>query len=144
MKKSRKITRIELLPIDHGDVTIIGIVSSDPHYKLSLRLNRKLNINLRSNTPVVIPGSDGSENFTRFSDSTADSGHVFHLISNRSDKNFLIKKLRNIDYLLVIPELRIHFEKATMIAGIRELDTITAVFDIDHKSLNDRNFIYVI
>jgi hypothetical protein len=143
LKKSLKITRIELPPDDHGDVSILGIVSSDPHYKLSLGLNRKLGINLKSSDPAVIPDDTGDHNFTRFSDA-GDPGPVVHLISNRAEKNYLIKKLRNIDYFLVIPDLRIHFEKESIITLIREIDTVTAVFDIDYKSLNDRNKIYLI
>jgi hypothetical protein len=145
MKKPQKITRVKLQIEDTNDFILLGLVSSEPDYKLSLALNKKLSISLKNISPTMINGENGNNLlFSRFSDSGESPDRIFNLISNRCGKYFLIKKLRNIDYIFQIhdPENRNIVSEIT--SSLREIDTITAVFNIDIDSIKDKNLNLVI
>lgn len=128
MKSSQKVTKVHLnLDPDQGN-SFLGIVSSDPDYKLSLQINRKLNINLRNDKPVITPGKDGYKStFSRFSDLKTRPDKTLHLVSNKHESDYLVKKMKKLDYLLQIssPEEENIEEIA---ARLREITSITAVF----------------
>jgi hypothetical protein len=145
MKNSQKITRIRLPVSDHDLPVIIGLVSPDPDYKLSLKLNYKLNISLKNSDPVTIQEEEGKTYlFSKFSYSPSAPDSVLQLISNRTGKNFLLKKLINVDYLLLIHDPEKTFNKELIISEIREIESITGVFNIDLKTLKDKNIKYLI
>ena len=144
MKNLKKVTRLKL-ESDHTDEFIIlGLVSSEPDYKLSFLLNKKLRISLKNLPPVSIPGSPGVElHFSRFS-AAENSGLTYTLFSNRAGKEFLLKKLKNVDYILLIQDPEREINPATLASNIRETESVTALFNIDPDSLKDKNFRYLI
>jgi hypothetical protein len=145
MKSTRKVTRIKLQVDMLNDFILLGLVTSEPDYKLSFILNNKFNISLRNNSPVNLKGNDGSDLlFSRFSDSTESPDRIYNLISNRSGKHFLIRKLKNVDYILHVhnPENEDNISQIT--SKLREIHTITAVFNLDIGSIKDRNLHLVI
>ena len=145
MKNSQKITRIHLSLNDQDIPVILGLVSPDPDYKLSFRLNNKLNISLKNTDPVTIQDEEGKYfQFSKFSDSRLAPDLVFQLISNRMGKNYLLKKLTNIDYLLLIHDSEKNLRPENIISQIREIESITGVFNIDTKTLKDKNLKYLI
>jgi hypothetical protein len=123
----------------------LGIVSSDPDYKLSLSLNKKFRIALKNITPLSIHDENGQEQlFSRFSSSDKGSSVIYNLIANRSGKSFLIKKLKNIDYILQVidPEEETNIEKLS--TGLRETESVTAVFRVEQDAIKDKNLHYLI
>jgi hypothetical protein len=144
MKSTPKKKRIILDAGHNEDLLIFGIVSAEPDYKLSLSLNRKMGITLRNTDPLSIRDDSGNElSFSRFSSGEDSDDVSYHLISNRSDQQFLLKKLKNIDYIL---QVRSHAEvKSLNVATVlRQTEAVSAVFVIDAASLNDRNLQYLI
>ena len=145
MRNSQKITRIHLSVNEQDIPSVIGIVTSDPDYKISLLLNKKLHISLRNTDPVEFTDSDGNMLvFSRFSDVSKAPDSTFYLITNRSEKYFLLKKLVNIDYLLLLHDPGKNFDTALIMPQIREIDSVTGVFNIDLKTLRDKNLKYLI
>jgi len=145
MKNSQKITRIHLSLNDQDIPVILGLVSPDPDYKLSFRLNNKLNISLKNIDPVTVQDEEGKFfQFSKFSDSRLAPDLIFQLISNRMGKNYLLKKLTNIDYLLLIHDSEKNIRPENIISQIREIESITGVFNIDSKTLKDKNLKYLI
>jgi hypothetical protein len=145
MKNSQKITRIHLSVINQDIPAIIGIVSPDPDYKLSLKLNKKLSISLKNTNPVLLQDDEGNEySFSKFFDVSRAPDLVFQLVSNRSEKNWLLRKLRNIDYLLLLHDPGKIFNPEQIVLQIREIESITGVFNIDLKTLKDKNLKYLI
>jgi hypothetical protein len=140
MKSIQKVKRVQL-KVDHKeDLVLLGLVSSEPDYKLSLSINRKTGIFLRNLAPLTISGDNGSElTFSRFSDSSRSSGMTFNLFSNRSGKSFLLNKLKNIDYILLIHEPENKAAVESVILCLKELDTINAVFNIEVDNFKDKN-----
>jgi hypothetical protein len=145
MNNSQKITRIHLSVNEQDEPVILGIVTPDPDYKISLKLNKKLSISLRNTKPVEFRDNDGDDFvFSKFADSSVAPDSVFQLVSNRSGNNFLLKKLKNIDYLLIIRDPGKNFKLEQVMLQIREIDSITGVFKIDFKTLKDKNLKYLI
>jgi hypothetical protein len=144
MKSIQKITRIKLNTEQNNDYILLGLVSSEPDYKLSLLLNRKFRISLKNISPFKLTDDDKSElAFSRFSNNADPSDMVFILISNRSGKNFLLNKLKNIDYLLQIPVSEKEVDLNSITSDLREIDTVTAVFNIDVTTIKDKNLHYL-
>lgn len=145
MKSSQKITRIQLLTNDPDEQSVFGIVTADPDYKLSLKLNKTFRISLKNIPPIEITDEGGKELiFSRFSDMARSPEVVFHLFSNRSGKEFLIKKLKNIDYILMLQDSGKSYDIGKLTAQLRDIDTITAVFNIELGKLKDKNQKYLI
>jgi hypothetical protein len=145
MRSSPKITRVQLKINQNNQSVLVGIVSAEPDYKLSLTLNRKLKISLKNVAPLLVADDSGAEvPFSRFSDTSSSHGQAYDLTSNRSEKNFLIRKLKNIDYIFQIhnPENEAYIEN--IISMLRGTESVTAVFNIDSKSLKDKNLHYII
>jgi hypothetical protein len=145
MKTTQKIRRLQLKVNQNSESVLIGIVSSEPDYKLSLVLNKKLKIGLKHISPIILPDESGSDmTFSRFSDSAASHDITFELISNRYGKYFLLKKLKNIDYIFQIHDPENETNTDNVMATLRDSECITAVFKIDCKSLKDKNLQYII
>ena len=139
MKTNPKIKRIILNDLSDTGFVLLGIVSAEPDYRLSLKLNKKLGISLKSIDPVEFTDETGDKFwFSRFSDPES-----MQLVSNRFKKNFLLTKLKNIDFLILIPGLTDEKNREKMISDLRETDSITGVFTIDIQSLKEKNLKYL-
>lgn len=144
MRSAQRITKIHLSVNEQDIPIVIGIVSSDPDYRLSLTLNRNLTISLKNTEAVEFQDDKGNKlHFSRFSDSSGPDWH-FQLVSNRSEKEFMLKKLKNIDYLLLLQKPEKDFNPDRILSQLREIDSITGVFNIEIRTLNDKNLKYLI
>ena len=144
MKANPKIKRVRLKINPENGFVFFGIVSPEPDYKLSLALNRKLKINLRNVTPVIIGQKEGEEiSFSRFSDASASPHLTYELISNRSGKDYLIKKLINIDFIFRIFNGENEADLNLINTLVKEIECITAVFNLDPATIKDRNLDYI-
>ena len=145
MKSEPKIRRVKLDISGSNEPVIYGIVASEPDYKLSLALNRKLGISLKNTAPVILQEENDNELlFSRFSDSSNSSGLVYDLTSNRSGKSCLIRKMKNIDYFFQIHDIDNEPDAGWILSLLRETDCITAVFNITTDIIKDRNLKYLI
>jgi hypothetical protein len=75
---------------------------------------------------------------------SAAHGPAYELISNRSEKNFLLRKLKNIDYIFQIHNSGNALAADRIISLLRGTESVTAVFNIDQKSLKDKFLHYII
>lgn len=143
MKINKKIKKHQLDNLLEDEFHIFGLVSSEPDYKLSLILNRKLRIGLKSILPVIIKDSKNSDqSFSRFA-SSGGIAMTFSLISNKSDKDSFFKKLKNVDYILQVYDPENESTADSLNSILRETESITAVFIIDPDSLKDKNIQYL-
>lgn len=145
MKKTGKITKVRLEIEQKNDFSLLGLVSSEPDYRLSLAINKSLSVSLRNATPVVSTGEGGEKlTFSRFSDRGGDERLSVSLVSNRSGNAYLVKKLKNIDFILHIHDPQAETDFSAIAARLRELPAITGVFSIDPSSVKDRNLSLVL
>jgi hypothetical protein len=145
MKSTQKVTRVKLNIEQSNDYILLGLVSAEPDYKLSLDLNKKFRVSLRHISPIILKGENVSElTFSRFSNHDDTAGLMLNLVANRSGKNHLLNKLKNIDYLLQIQISEKEVSPDNITSKLREIDTITAVFNIDLDTIKDKNLHYLI
>jgi hypothetical protein len=144
MRSSPKITRVQLKINQNNESVLVGIVSAEPDYKLSLAINKRLNISLKNSGPVIVSDEKGTGiAFSRFFHDASEKGS-YELISNRVEKHFLLRKLKNIDYIFQIHHTVDDREADNIMSLLRDADSVTAVFKIDLKSLKDKNLHYLI
>ena len=144
MKGRPKITRIQLDDYTDEEYTIFCIVSTEADYKLSQLLNKKLKIALKNINTINLTGVDGMNlNFSRFSDASRSPEIIYNLISNRSDKDYLLKKLKNIDYFFQVHCYDKKYDIELLTSTLREIDRITAVFRLDPIEIKDKNLVYL-
>jgi len=85
MKSRQKITRVQLKSETRNDYSLLGIVSAEPDYRLSLSINKALRISLKNDKPVEVVGTKAEDqHFSRFSDHSESHEIVYTLISNKS------------------------------------------------------------
>jgi hypothetical protein len=135
--KNKKVTRLQLENNGKDDFIILGLVSSEPDYKLSLSINKKSGISLKNVSPVKINEETEEVSFSRFSFANTSSGTTCNLISNRNGKSFLFRKLKNIDYIFQVYDPANEFDAERLGSDLRKIETITAVFDL--SSFKDKN-----
>lgn len=144
MKSIPKVTRVKLDIEQNNDYILLGIVSAEPDYKLSLSINKKFRISLRTISQLRLPRDNHSEfTFSRFANNDDHTGLKMTLVANRSDKNFLLNKLKNIDYLLQIQNSEREINPNEITSVLREIDSVTAVFNIDLNTIKDKNLHYL-
>jgi hypothetical protein len=144
MKSIQKVTRVKLDLDLNNDLIMVGLVSPEPDYKLSLSINRKFGISLKNLSPLKIEDGTGSElSFSRFSDTSGSPDIIFNLISNRNGKQFLIKKLKNIDYIFQVQDSENENKINQITAGLREIESVNAVFNININTFKDKNLHYL-
>ena len=136
VKENDKITRHTIFSAEPAEFLFLGIVTPEPDYRLSVMLNRQLGISLQHNNNDIITGSgDNAAHFSVFTTSPA----ILSLISNRTPGSFLIRKLKTIDYFLVINGVPDRTKADNLAALIRKNPDITAVFVFNSTGINDRN-----
>jgi hypothetical protein len=140
MKRIQKVTRVKLDLMQNNDLILIGLVSAEPDYKLSLSINKKFHISLKNISPVKITDGIRPEIvFSRFSDTTGSPEILYNLISNRSGKNFLLKKLNNVDYIFQAQCSENEINITQITDNLREIESVNAVFNIDISTFKDKN-----
>ena len=146
VKRLQRVTKIQLESPQYEGLILFGIVSRDPDYKLSLVLNQKIGISLKHSDPIIISDDSGNtHSFSRFATSATSSDDIVYILtSNRSGSFFMLKKLKNIDYLFQINNSGSSDLELKISAILRSTENIDAVFPIDMKTFNDKNKIYLI
>lgn len=145
MKSTQKVKRVKLNLEQNNEYALIGLVSAEPDYKLCLSINKKFRISLKNDDPFTINDQNHPElSFSRFSDHHDPAVNIFSLISNRNGKYFLLNKLKNIDYLLQIRISENETNLPFITSFLREIDSVTGVFNIDYSALKDKNLHYLI
>jgi hypothetical protein len=144
MKSVQKVTRIKLKVSHKNDMILMGLVSSEPDYKLSLSLNKKFRISLKNTSPIkTFEGTESELSFSRFSDATGSPDIIFNLLSNRSGKNFLLKNLKNVDFIFQIHDSENEVNINQITEKLKEIESVNAVFSIDINTFKDKNLHYL-
>ncbi|MCU0410633.1 MAG: IPExxxVDY family protein [Bacteroidales bacterium] len=136
MNGKAKITRHAIIDSGTPDFIFLGIVSAEPDYRLSVMLNRHLAIDLRhSQTDIREVRGKDETTWSRFTTTPL----TLSLVSNKSRGKILIRKLKNIDYLLVIHNADDGKNAGALAASVRKCPEVTAVFLFESLEIGDRN-----
>jgi len=143
MKSIQKVTRLKLKTNHKAEYLLLGIVSAEPDYKLSLSINKKFRISLKLVSPIKIHDAANELSFSRFSDIKGAPDLVFNLFSNRNDNSYFLKKLKNVDYIFQVFDSANEYNIANLTSRLREIESVNAVFWIDINSFKDKNLQYL-
>jgi hypothetical protein len=136
MSPERKITRHIIPAGENPAFMFLGVVSSEPDYRLSVLLNRHLRTDLRKNpSEITVNNEDKTVTFSNFTTVPP----ALSLVSNHSQGITLLNKLKNIDFLIVIHGEADKNKVEELAARLRKIPEITAVFVFDSTLISDRN-----
>ena len=99
-------------------------------------LNRHLGIDLRRSPADIIEGAGSGEKRYSLFTTTPPS---LSLASNRCSGKTLIRKLKSIDYLLIIHGASDRKQAEALATTVRKIGEVTAVFVLDSRETDDRN-----
>lgn len=122
---------------DTGSYKLLGISSHENDYRLSWAVNRKLGLNFRKIDNLQVQHNKNSDRleFSVFQSVLEEKMLKMNLISNRCPDGFLIREMKNIDFLLQIfgETSGNYLEQIT--AMLKTIDIVSAVFEISHSNL---------
>ena len=136
MSKAGKVTRHTITSEETPAFFFLGVVSSEPDYRLSVMMNRHLGTDFRKcPDDIIINTTTGKHLFTCFASGTP----TLSLVSNRSEGATLISKLKNIDFLLVFSCQHDRNKAEELTKSVREIPEVTAVFIFNSREISDKN-----
>lgn len=138
MSREKKITRHTIESGDPQPFHFLGVVSSEPDYRLSVMINLHLGSDLRKcSDEITVSTKAGKQSFSRFTPGNL----AFTLASNRNGTSVLISRLKNIDFFIIpgTGKRNDRKEAERMASQLREIPEITAVFIFDSRDISDRN-----
>lgn len=135
VREKVKITKITMNQEPGKNFPFLGIVTTEPDYKLSHLLNRELGISLsHSNEETVNDLNDETCSFSKF----VTRDRKYALISNKSGQSLLIRKMNKIDFLFIeSPDSNSNINATAEL--IRKINGITAVFILNSNEIREKN-----
>lgn len=87
------------------DFLLIGLVTSEPIYKISWQINEKLSILLKEANPLQVYHQKKQlvQEFTKFSFIAPDNLN-YHLLQNKGSQGFLVEEQKQVDFWLKIED----------------------------------------
>jgi hypothetical protein len=117
---------------------LIGIVTSEPIYRVAWLINNLLNIQLKE-SPESIQFYNKqkvfTQNFIKFSYLTENEDY-FYLFQNKGEQGILIEEQKQVDYWIIINDMSIF--NVDLVKKIKSLDNINLAFQINPNTLKSR------
>ena len=114
--------------------TVLGISSHENDYRLAWCLNKELGFDFAQADESFVT-KEGYE-FSRF-EHYDDDDKTLTLISNRCESGILLKKFKNLDYILRFDSELDDAEKAEWLQKLRAVTLISAVYEMPGISIFD-------
>ncbi len=129
-KDQKKVHRLDF----DSELILIGIASHQSDYRVSWAINESLNFELTQgkSIEVYVKKIDKIQQFSVFYYETEN--RTFRLISNRCENGILIKKFKNIDFLLIITGKINNQEISVLIEQLKKIKIIIATYQISFDS----------
>ena len=115
------------------DFALIGITSPENDYRLSWTLNNNCGLQLskKENLEVFHKRLDDKQEFSQFQYYDDNSLVLYRLISNRSEKGYLLEEMTNVDYIFQVSGDLDNGLTDQLVSKLKSLDCITHAFRID-------------
>ncbi len=124
---------------DKFDFTLIGIICHHRDYRLCMALNKKLEINLSKEEEYTVFNNKRMEDqFFSFYEYVNEEGDQYNLISNKSQKGYLIPEQNQIDFLFLLRYMRGPVDDAELIAQLKEIPVILGAYRLETGKLKSR------
>lgn len=121
-----------------SDFSLIGIASHENDYRLSWAINKFANLDLIKVDDFTInhPKHKIPISYSMYTFNDEDNYITYNLISNKSEKGFLLSEMKNIDFILRISECPDTLSLNELLSSLKKIDIIITAFLI--KDLPDR------
>jgi hypothetical protein len=131
----------KLINLPGTDNTLIAISSHEKDYFLCWKLNTNLKIELikQPDFEVFKQKENITQTFSIFEYSDEKYPVSYKLISNKSEKGFLIDELKNIDYFLKISGQLSKEECSDLILKIKQTESVITAFEIDIQKIKSKH-----
>ena len=139
--------RLTLSAAEEYNFKLLGISCHAKDYRLSWAVNTALGIELEKNEPQ--PQAEGAKpdflsQFSLFTCYDNDNYLSYALVSNRGTAGFFVTEQKKTDYFLKIEGDIVADRWDDIVAAIRKIDLVLAVFDVDVKTLKSKqNFLFI-
>jgi len=119
------------------DFSLIGIASAENDYRLSWTINNIFGLQLSKaeHLEVFHKQLDDKQEFSQFRYYDDNSLILYRLLSNRSEKGYLIEEMINVDYILQISGNPDHGITDHLVGKLKSLECVTIAFKIDPSRL---------
>lgn len=121
------------------DFILIGISCHAKDYKLAWAINKELGWDFERIEDLELQNKNEEAYFSFYAFEQEEDFRSYYLISNRSNKGFLVPERKEIDYFL---ELKGEFEEERIDRiknRIKEINVVLMSFEIDPQELKSRN-----
>jgi hypothetical protein len=139
--------RLTLSAAEEYNFKLLGISCHAKDYRLSWAVNTALAIELEKpegKEPIAGAIPDFLTQFSLFTYYDKDAYLDYALISNRGAAGFFVPEQKKTDYFLKVEGDIIAHRWDDIVAAIRKIDLVLAVYDIDIKTLKSKqNFLYI-
>lgn len=130
----------KVLSIDYDltdDYTIIAISSPLKDYKLCWNLNLTLKADfLKLENFKFNLNQNQTEEYSFYHYYNQNNKSFYYLVSNKNNNRFLMEKLRNLDYFLLIKGFMTESYILSQLSGIKKVPNILTAFFVDKKKLS--------
>ena len=130
---------IKISEEDKFDFILIGIICNHRDYRLSMVLNKKLEINLSKQDDYSVFNNKRMEDQVfSFYEYVNEEDDRYNLISNKSQKGFLLPEQNQIDYLFIFHQIRMRPDEQELISTLKEIPIILGAYKLDATKLKSR------
>jgi len=127
-----------------NDFHLIGIASHENDYRLSWAINASLRIDLTKEKDFTIhhPKNKIEANYSMYGYSDLNNYNTYHLISNKSEKGFLLPELKNIDFILRVTGFSELDSLDVLLKKLKKIDIIITAFHIEIPEKQKSLFVF--
>ncbi len=131
MVAKKKIHKLAFEP--ESDFSLIGIASHENDYRLSWAINKSIGLYLIKveDLSVSHPKHKIQINYSMYNYDDENNYINYNLISNKSEKGFLISEMKNIDFVLRISGSQDTTFLNELLSRLKKIDIIITAFLID-------------
>lgn len=121
------------------DFTLIGIVTSEPIYRISYLINELLETQLKEHDPIKIYHQKRNiyQAFELFNFLNEETLECYDLIQNKGNQGLLIEEQKQTDFWLKIENSNKTTEE--ILTKLKSIKNISLAFDIKPDSLKSKN-----
>jgi hypothetical protein len=134
---SKKI--LKLADEDKFDFLMIGIVCMHRDYRLCMELNKKLHINLsRQDDYTVFNNRRMEDHAFSFYEFVSEEDDRYNVISNKSQRGYLIPEQYQLDYLFLLRMFPMRIEEQDLIDSMKKIPIVLGAYKLDTVKLKSR------
>lgn len=121
------------------DFILIGISCHEKDYRLCWAVNNALAIDLKKSSHHILElkNKDDVQKYSKYEYINEDTFSEYFILANRSTNGLLVPEQKQTDYFLIVRSNNANQEN--MIAKLKDVNFINAVFSIDVNSLKSKH-----